>query len=69
MNTYAKAAVAVLTAALIAVQTALTDGQVTSSEWVTIGLAALGALGVYLIPNASPEPPAPAGKHELREDI
>jgi hypothetical protein len=64
MNTYAKTLVAVITAALIAAQTALIDGHITSNDWITIALAALGAFGVYVIPNATPPlEPAP-GKHE-----
>jgi hypothetical protein len=39
-------------AALVALQTALTDGHVTGSEWITIALAGLGALGVLAVPNA-----------------
>ena len=64
MSQYAKAIVAALTAGLIAAQTAITDGHITSSDWVTIALAALGALAVYAVPNATPpQEPAP-GKHE-----
>jgi hypothetical protein len=48
---YAKAIVAAATAALVAVGAALTDDTVTTGEWVTIALAALGALGVYAVPN------------------
>ena len=64
MNQYAKTVVAVVTAGLIAAQTALVDGHITSSDWITIALAALGAFGVYVIPNTTPAPPAPHGKHE-----
>jgi hypothetical protein len=52
MKEYAKAIVAVVVAALVALQTALTDGGVSSQEWITIALAALGALGVWAVPNA-----------------
>ncbi len=48
---YAKFIVAALAAGLVAAQTAITDGTITTAEWVTIVLAALGALGVWLIPN------------------
>lgn len=68
MNTYAKAIIALLTAAAIAAQTALSDGVVTASEWVSIAIAALGALAVYAVPNTAPPPPEIPGKHELRED-
>jgi len=64
MNSYAKTIVAVITAGLIAAQTAIADGWITSSDWITIALAALGAIAVYAVPNAAP-PQAPApGKHE-----
>lgn len=53
MKEYAKFAVAVVAAGLVALQTALTDGHVTGQEWITIALAALGALGVLAVPNAS----------------
>ena len=47
---YAKAIVAFLGAALAALLTVLTDG-VTASEWITVVLAALGAIGVTILPN------------------
>jgi len=68
MNTYAKAVVALLTAAAIAAQTALSDGVVTASEWVSIAIAALGAIAVYTVPNTPSAPPEIPGRHELRED-
>jgi hypothetical protein len=52
MKEYAKTIVAVVMAALVALQTALTDGGVSSQEWITIALAALGAIGVLAVPNA-----------------
>lgn len=64
---YAKAFVAVATAALLAAQTAvpLSTG---AHGWVTVLLAALGAAAVYAVPNepmpaplpAAPEPPRTA---------
>lgn len=57
---YAKFLVAAAMAALVAVQTAITDDRITTSEWVTIGLAALAAVGVWLVPNKPPaEEPEP----------
>ena len=38
-------------AALGVAGAALADGEVIASEWVAIGLAFLGALGVYRVPN------------------
>jgi len=68
MNQYAKFAVAAIAAGLVALQTALTDGTVTSAEWVTIAIAVVGALGVWIVPNDPPLPEMP-GKHELKEDV
>jgi hypothetical protein len=49
---YAKTAVSAVAAGAVALTAALTDSSVSPGEWVTIGLAVLGALGVYAIPNA-----------------
>lgn len=51
MGKYAKTVVAAIAAGAIAAQVAVEDGSITGAEWVTIGLAALAALGVYFIPN------------------
>ena len=48
---YMKVAVAVAIALLTALQAAITDSTVTGNEWLTIGLAVVTALGVYLVPN------------------
>lgn len=48
---YAKTVVAALVAVLTALYAAVTDNTVTAQEWVTIALAALTAVGVYLVPN------------------
>lgn len=53
---YAKALVAAGTAGLLAAQTAI-PMSTTDHGWVTVILAALGALAVYQVPNA-PQPPA-----------
>lgn len=50
---WAKAAVAVAIAALTVALSAA-DGGFTAQEYIQIALAALGALGVYLIPNSEP---------------
>lgn len=69
MNQYAKTIVAALTAGLIAAQTALADGGITTSDWVTIALAALGAIAVYAVPNATPPTQPIPGKHERNEAL
>lgn len=61
---YAKTWVAVATTVLVGVQAALTDGGVSTQEWVTVGLAALSTLGVYLWPNTTPTTPSTHGQHE-----
>lgn len=48
---YAKALVSILAAVLVALTTALTDSVVDSLDWVTIGIAFVTAVSVYLVPN------------------
>ena len=52
VGTYAKFVVAVIGAALVAIQTALSDDVISKQEWLTIAIVALGALGVWAVPNA-----------------
>ncbi len=52
---YVKTIVAVVGAAVVAVQAAITDGSITPSEAVQVALAVLAALGVYALPNAPKE--------------
>jgi hypothetical protein len=47
---YTKAVLAVLSAVLVLLVNLIVDG-VTVSEWMQLGVAALGALGVYAVPN------------------
>lgn len=56
MSQYLKSIVGLLVAGLTAALTALADGDgISSSEWVTIVLAAVTTLGaVYAVPNAEP---------------
>lgn len=51
---YAKAVVAALVAALTLAYAALDgpDGSISDKEWVNIALAAVTAVGVYVVPNA-----------------
>jgi len=48
---YAKTLVAVAIGGLTVLASAITDNVVTPQEWVQIALAALGAVGVYAVPN------------------
>jgi hypothetical protein len=48
---YAKGIVAVIGAGVLALQVALDDGVILSSEWPTIAIAVITAVGVYLVPN------------------
>ncbi len=50
---YFKTGVAILGAALAALVSFITDG-VSLSEWLQIALAALAAIGVYVVPNEEP---------------
>ncbi len=53
---YAKAVVSALAAGSAAAVTAMGDDVIVAGEWVTIGLAVLGALGItYVIPNSPAE--------------
>lgn len=49
---YVKGAIAFLTAALVVLQTSIVDG-VTTTEWVQIAIAALGAIGVVTVKNVN----------------
>ncbi len=51
LNGYRKFLIAALAAGLVAAQAALSDGVFTAEEWWQVGLAALAALGVVLVPN------------------
>jgi len=56
---YTKSALAVVTAVLtLAVQ--LIDGGLDLTEWLQLAMAALGALGVYAVPNSQSVPAGPA---------
>lgn len=51
VSRYAKGIIAGLSPVLIVVQAAITDGVITTTEWVTIGLAVAAAAGVVAVPN------------------
>lgn len=59
IGTYAKTIVASVLAAGYALQAALSDDKVTTSEWVGVGVAVLIALGVWAVPNSKPGPDVP----------
>lgn len=59
MSNVRKALVAAGAAIAVAV-TATADNVVTTSEWLAMAAAALGALGVYAVPN-KPKPPIELG--------
>lgn len=63
---YAKFIVAVITAALVAAQTAVTMSD-TAHSWITVALSTLGAIAVYAVPNVAPPVPAPI-KEVLPQD-
>jgi hypothetical protein len=48
--TYAKAFAAVIAAALVAVSAVITDG-ISTTEWITVAIAAVGAAAVFAAPN------------------
>ncbi len=61
---YAQKFCVALIAALGVTATALADGTITTSEWVSIALSFLGALGVYAATNTTITKPefGPEGK-------
>lgn len=44
---YTKSIVAAVTAALVILQSAISDGALSQTEWIQMVLAALGAIGVF----------------------
>lgn len=51
---YAKAITSAAAAGTAALVTAMGDNVIVPGEWVTVGLAVLGALGItYVVPNAA----------------
>ncbi|MFF0469321.1 hypothetical protein ACFYPX_18055 [Micromonospora zamorensis] len=49
---YAKTIVAAVVAGATALTVAMGDDTLTATEGITVALAILGALGVYVVPNA-----------------
>lgn len=58
MLVYAKTIIAAVLAAAYALQAALSDDKVTTTEWIGIGLAVLTVLGVWAVPNSKAPPQA-----------
>lgn len=52
MNLYAKSLLYVLLAVAGVLVTALTDNIVTTPELVNVGIIGVGAVGIYVVPNA-----------------
>jgi hypothetical protein len=50
---WAKTAIATVLAVLNLYVTYVAAGPITTAEWVNLGIAALTALGVYVVPNGS----------------
>jgi hypothetical protein len=63
---YLKAVVAFVAAALVALQSFLTDG-ITTAEWLQIAVAAFAGIGVYIVPNEPPREFVPG--QTLRADL
>lgn len=54
VGSYAKAIVAAAAAGTGTLVQAMADNVIVPGEWVTVGLAVLGALGItYVVPNAA----------------
>jgi hypothetical protein len=67
VDRYWKAIVAAGTAALLAAQTAV-PMSATARGWVTVGIATLGAFGVYQVRNAPMPVEPPVGANERLVD-
>lgn len=50
-NYYVKAIIGVISAVLAAITAALADNTISSSEWVNVGIAFVGACAVFAAPN------------------
>lgn len=59
---YGKLIVSAATAVAVLLNSVLTDG-ISSAEWIQLGLAALGALGVYGSPGPVVYTPEQVGRH------
>jgi hypothetical protein len=59
---HTKTIVAAATAVAVAIQSVLTDG-ISAAEWLQVGLAALGALGVYAAKGPVVYDAAAVGRH------
>jgi hypothetical protein len=55
VGTYAKVIIAFLGSAAQALVPFIANGDVTSQQWLLVLLAAIGALGVGIVPNVNPE--------------
>lgn len=54
VGSFAKAIVSALSAGVASLAVAMGDNVIQTGEWVTVGLAVLGALGItYVVPNAA----------------
>lgn len=58
IGAYAKSLVPLLITALYGVQSALSDGKITNTEWGGILTGVIATLGAFLVPNSKP-PSAP----------
>lgn len=65
---YAKLAVAIVGTALQAAVPLLTEGSITSTGWLLILLAALGAVGVNIVPNTGEPITTVMGEERFPED-
>ena len=57
VGNYAKSLIPLLITVLYGVQSALSDGKITSTEWGGIATGLLASLGAYLVPNTKPAAP------------
>lgn len=62
---YTKSILAVLTGVLVLLTSVITDG-ITTTEWLQLALAALGAVGVYAAPYTPHLPQQPGWSQQVR---
>lgn len=67
---YAKLIAALVSAGAVVLSSALSDGGVSTAEWIQVAVAALGAFAVYQVPNqAGPAGGSARGRHAAPDPL
>ncbi|MEU8035723.1 hypothetical protein [Streptosporangium sp. NPDC049078] len=67
ISKYWKSVLATVGATVVAAEAVVSDGVVTDNEWVNLGIAALTAVGVFLVPNREAKENGHPGAHAGRD--